>query len=348
MNKIKEKIQNSRSASLTIFIALNATILYILYFIIKNMDTVFSSFLYVTGNIISAFAPLFIGMIIAYIVTPLVNVVDNKLMSKFVFRIPEDPVKREKRLNMRRFISVIFTFLIIIAAITGIIWAFAILIVGNLFIGSFSEIVSSITNYFLTLDANRIELASKIPDGIIGDKIQTLINAANSWLTEHLTATQLINTAAGISGGVINLFIGTIVSIYLLKDRDFFSRMWRKFLHLTTNQKTNAIITETLSEMHGVLMRFIRGAAIDTTIVAILSSVGLSILGLDYAVFIGCFAGICNIIPYFGPFLSMVPAFLVGTFTDSPATGIIAVLILLTLRWSALQRGFILCLSCWQ
>lgn len=328
MNKIKEKIQSSQPMSLTIFIAANAAILYILYFVIKNMDTVFTVVFSVLGSILAALTPLFVGMVIAYIVTPLVNIVDDKLMSKVVFRIPDDPAKKEKRLNIRRFVSVLFTFLIILAAAGGIIWALAVLIVGNLFIGSFSEILASLTNYFLTLDANRLEWASKIPDGVIGDRIQALINAANAWLTEHLTATEIINTAAGISGGVINFFIGAIVSIYLLKDRDFFHRIWRKFLHLTTGQKTNAIITETLSEIHGVLMRFIRGAAIDSTIVAILSSIGLSILGLDYAVFIGVFAGVCNIIPYFGPLLSMIPAFLVGTFTDSLTTGIIAVLIL--------------------
>lgn len=328
MNKLKEAIRDSRPVSLTLFIAVNAAILYILYFIIKNIDTVFVTAFSAVGSVLSALTPLFIGLVIAYIVAPLVNLVDSKVLSKFVFKLPDDPVKREKRLNIRRFASVIITFLILIAAIVTIIYAFAVLIVGNLFIGSFSDIFDSIASYFLTLDAGRLNLTTHVPDGLLGERIQTLMDTANAWLTDHLTATQIINTITDISGSIMNFFIGIIISIYLLKDRDFFSRIWRKFLHLTTKQKTNAIITETLGEIHTVLMRFIRGAAIDSTIVAILASIGLSILGLDYAVFIGCFAGICNIIPYFGPILGMIPAFLVGTFTDSLSTGIIAVLIL--------------------
>ena len=332
MNKLKEKIQSSRPISLTLFIALNAAILYTLYFIIKNTDIVFSSVFTVIGSVLSALTPLFIGMVIAYIVTPLVNLVDNKVMSKIVFKLPDDPVKREKRLNVRRFASVLVTFLLLIAAIVAIIYAFAVLIVGNLFVGSFSDIFASIKSYFLTLDAGRLDWTTRMPDGLLGERIESLINAGNAWLTDHVTATQIVNTLTGISGSIMNFFIGIIISIYLLKDRDFFSRIWRKFLHLTTKQKTNALITETLGEIHAVLMRFILGAAIDSTIVAILASVGLSILGLDYAVFIGCFAGICNIIPYFGPILGMIPAFLVGTFTNGLTTGIIAVLILFAVQ----------------
>ena len=117
-----------------------------------------------------------------------------------------------------------------------------------------------------------------------------------------------------------------------MKDKQFFISLWRKFLHLTMPQKGNAIISETLSEINGVLSKFIRGALLDAVIVAILSSIGLSILGLEAAVFIGVFAGICNIIPYFGPVLGMVPAFLMGFCTEGFAHGLIAVIILFAVQ----------------
>jgi len=91
-------------------------------------------------------------------------------------------------------------------------------------------------------------------------------------------------------------------------------------------------VSETLHEINGVFSLFIRGALLDSLIVAILSSIGLSVLGLQFAVFIGCFAGICNIIPYFGPILGMIPAFIVGTFTEGLTQGIIAVGILLLIQ----------------
>ena len=71
---------------------------------------------------------------------------------------------------------------------------------------------------------------------------------------------------------------------------------------------------------------------LDALIVAILSSIGLSIMGLPAAVFIGVFAGIANVIPYFGPVIGMIPAFLMGFCTDSFWSGVLAVVILLVVQ----------------
>ena len=103
-------------------------------------------------------------------------------------------------------------------------------------------------------------------------------------------------------------------------------------MHLILPQKANAVLAETLHDVNSVLSAFIRGALLDAMFIAILSSIGLSVAGLDFAVFIGCFAGIANVIPYFGPVLGMIPAFIVGTFTEGLTTGIISVLILLVIQ----------------
>ena len=75
-----------------------------------------------------------------------------------------------------------------------------------------------------------------------------------------------------------------------------------------------------------------RGALLDAVFVAILSSIGLSIVGLDFAVFIGVFAGIANVIPYFGPLIGMIPAFLIGWLTSDFVHGVLAVLVLVIVQ----------------
>ena len=61
---------------------------------------------------------------------------------------------------------------------------------------------------------------------------------------------------------------------------------------------------------------------------ALLSSLALSLYGLPLSVFVGCFAGITNIIPYFGPVLGMIPAFAAGALTEGVGFGAGAVIIL--------------------
>lgn len=75
-----------------------------------------------------------------------------------------------------------------------------------------------------------------------------------------------------------------------------------------------------------------RGVLLDSLIISIISSVGFFIIGLKFAVFLGIFAGISNIIPYFGPIIGMVPAFIVGVFTDDIKQGLFALLVLIIVQ----------------
>jgi len=57
------------------------------------------------------------------------------------------------------------------------------------------------------------------------------------------------------------------------------------------------------------IQSFIRGQLIDAFSVAVMTSVGLAIIGLPYYLIIGLVAGIGNLIPYLGPFIGFIPAF---------------------------------------
>ena len=65
-------------------------------------------------------------------------------------------------------------------------------------------------------------------------------------------------------------------------------------------------------EAESVLGKYIRGQMIETSAVGIMSITGLMVLGIDYAILIGIFAGFANMIPYLGPPLGAVAAVLVG------------------------------------
>jgi len=181
-------------------------------------------------------------------------------------------------------------------------------------------------------DAFRNWIATNMPNGMLSEKLGEIATYVMGWLSENISVSSLIATFTNIGGSVIDVVIGVIISIYLMKDKKFFLGLWRKFLHLTFPQKGNAVITEALSEVNDVLSKFIRGALLDALFIAILSSIGLSIMGLEAAVFIGVFAGICNVIPYFGPVIGMVPAFLMGLFTEGFWEGAIAVIILFVIQ----------------
>lgn len=332
MSKIKEMLSDWKYIKICLYVVFTAALLYIVYLIIGNFDKVLGGMSNVIDNVVSAFSPLIVGLIIAYLLSPLVDFINSKVVSRFSFSTSSDPIKLEKQLGRRRTVSILITFLLIFLIICVIIYAFAFLIVGDLVFTSLQNMIQDIIDYFSKYESQFKSWTAAIPNSGIEDQLQSYANDIISWLSNNFSTKGIISFISGLSGSLINLVLGMVVSIYLLKDRDFFLRLWRKTLHLLLPMKANAVVTETLADINTVVSQFLRGQLLDALIIAVLSSIGLSLIGLDFALFIGCFAGMCNIIPYFGPIISMVPAGLVGLLTGGPNQALFAILVLIVIQ----------------
>jgi putative permease len=66
---------------------------------------------------------------------------------------------------------------------------------------------------------------------------------------------------------------------------------------------------------------FIRGQMIDALAVGVMTSIGLAIIGMPFFIVIGAIAGIGNLIPYFGPVIGFIPAFLSLLLSPEGLTG---------------------------
>ncbi|HIU26331.1 MAG TPA: AI-2E family transporter [Candidatus Copromorpha excrementigallinarum] len=332
MERFKAIMKEHTFIKASFFITFNALILYLIYAIITNISWLSSSFIKAVSTLADAFAPLIIGLILAFLLNPLAELINRRLLRKIV-KLPADPVKAEKSKKRTFFISVLLTYILVMAAIVAIIYGFAVMILGqvnfNDFPATFHNLLNGIVQYE---NAFRDWIDANLPAGVFSQELTDVTNALLKWLSDNFSASLVIRYTTNIGGGLVNTVIGIIVSIYLMKDKRFFLGLWRKFLHLVLPQKGNAVVTETLSEINKVLSKFIRGALIDSVFVAVLSSICLSVMGLEAAVFIGVFAGIINIIPYFGPVIGMIPAFLMGLFTGGFWHGALAVIILLVVQ----------------
>ncbi len=332
MNKVKDMMKDNSFIRGSFFILFNAALLYAMYFIIKNIGWISEKFFFAIDALIAAFWPLIIGLILAYLLNPLSEFIDDKLVTRLI-RMPEDPIKAEKRQNLSHFISVVLTILIVIAAIIAIIYGFTVLLIGKVVFSDLSTLIHDFMTAALSYENTlRNWIATNVPNDMLSEKLGQAANMLIGWIGDNISFASVLGTFTNIGGSLLNVLIGVIVAIYLMKDKKFFLGLWRKFLHLTLPQKGNAIITETLSEVNDVLSKFIRGALLDALIIAILSSIGLTLMGLEAAVLIGVFAGICNVIPYFGPVLGMIPAFLMGLFTEGLWKGVLAIIILFVIQ----------------
>ena len=297
------------------YIVFTATILYILYFTISNTGSILSAFFTAFSNVVALISPLIIGLILAYILSPIATFFESK--------------------KINRSISVLLTFLLVIVFIVLFIYCTYIMIGGTLsFQIDINSMIESISKYAekyndifkkLTLKLDSSGLSASLKE-----QLKQNISGINELFNSFVIGTfgQLKNWASNI----INMIIGLILAFYIMNDRDYFSKLYNDTTSALLSVKRREILADTLSDINKVLSNFIRGQLLDSLIVGVLSSIGLSMIGLDFAVLIGMTAGIANIIPYFGPLIGSVPAIIVGLLSDSPIKALFAFLVLMAIQ----------------
>jgi predicted PurR-regulated permease PerM len=131
-------------------------------------------------------------------------------------------------------------------------------------------------------------------------------------LSELLQVTDISSFMGGIlgtfSGIVVALFSISFITFFLLKDDFILTQM----VYSLTPEKHMESMKRVLSNSQRLLSRYFIGLLIQISVVTLMLTIGLSIFGVKYALTIGFFAGIFNLIPYIGPIIGGTFALLIS------------------------------------
>lgn len=250
-------------------------------------------------EIVKAMLPLIIGILISYILLPLVDYFDK-------LKIPR---------TMGIVFSILFSILLILAVF---IWLIPILVnnvkeltkvLPELFDSTFSSFISFIERNAPDNWHSGIMLEV---DNVFLRMQQKLVKA----LYEFVSLLPKTITV------IIDVLIGWILSFYILKDKEL---IISNFKYIFPEKYKEEIICF-LRDIHRVVIRFIQGQMLIAIIIGILEMVGLYIAGVPYAPLLGFIGGVSNIIPYFGPYIGAVPAVTIAL-TVSPWKALWTILI---------------------
>ena len=122
----------------------------------------------------------------------------------------------------------------------------------------------------------------------------------------------LLGTINGLTGFIMNLVFVVMTAIYVMTDYHVFSKQFKEVLP----KKYSSDILLLLNEYNKIIRIYIRGLLISAMFVALFSALGFKVLNLEYAILLGVFCGIFNVIPYIGPYLGALPAIIVGLGQD--------------------------------
>lgn len=320
--KNKNKFKKYFYSGLTLFCALGLTV--ILSSLLNWLPKLFDSI----SLVLSVLRPLVYGAGIAYILYP-VCIFFEKLFKKVFQKIKNSKLKNNLIRGFAIFFSIIFGL--------GVLTVLLYMIIPDL-IHNIEKIIYNSPSYIKTIQ-NFIDsqLAS---NEALRDYINNIINSYTKDITSLLnnlgdTLTQVVSSlGTGIWSITIVLkdfFIGIIVAIYLLADRNNFKKAFKRFIELIFNRKAAKVVKEEIRFSNEVILNFISGRILDSVIVGICCYILMIILNIPYALLVSVLVGVTNIIPFFGPFIGGVPSALL-ILIDNPVKCLVFVIMIVVLQ----------------
>lgn len=313
-----------------LYVSLTSIAIYLALTIMSNIGTIFTTTINILHHGLNLIKPLIIALIIAYLLFPLTKAVENFLRTNSFYKV--------KKHDNRRLLSIISSYVLVLGVILIILWGIYFMIGGQLSNNpTISNIIDDISNYLNTnsFSTSSIETTLRnlnIPfiDSLEPYIIQ-IVNALQTYIMSNLGA--MTSNIMSIGSSIASFFIALIISIYILKDYEYFIGLWKKLYNLIFRRSSlgNKII-KIFKVINDVFSKFIRGQLLEAFFVGALSSIALAIVRIDYAVVIGIIAGICNLIPYVGPIVGTVLAAIMGLLSGRPIKVLYAIIAMLIVQ----------------
>lgn len=256
--------------------------------------------------------PFVYGFAIAYFLNPILI-----LCEKYVFKWVD---RKKPRKKLKRILSVALTMLIGIMIIASLL-----LVVIPQLLASidqlWSKTVSLVNKYAkdssLLVDAideflDRFNLSGGFGKEMT-DFLTELVRKGMTFLSESVTPiiTYLLGILTSFVTQITNIFVGAIISVYFLSDKERFAAQLKKVLFSFLKKERADSIIELMRTTHKTVGSFITGVLLDSLLVGLITFIFMSIFRMNYAVLIAVIVGITNMIPFFGPFIGAIPSLLI-------------------------------------
>lgn len=278
-----------------------------LYFILQNASAILS----VVFVCLKAVMPVIYGLVIAFILNPIMVFIENFLST--VIQGKKEPSKKAK--GRIRLAAVMLSVVIAV-------WCVYVLIKMIL-----PQTIDSIYMLVQDLPEQSAAFSNRILDYIDAkrghsDTVDTAISHAtnyfNDWLkNDLLTSVTSVtrNLATGVFGFVnvvykfvYNVLIGLIVAVYVLLSKEKFAGQGKKLMYGVFKTEHANTIIHYLRKSNDIFVGFITGKIVDSAIIGVLCLAVTSIFSIPYAPLVSFIIGITNIIPVFGPFIGAIPS----------------------------------------
>lgn len=312
----------------TAFLAVAASIVF--YMILKEWEDVRAIFALISKSL----RPVTYGLIMAYILNPLMNMVERGFVYPVMKKLFKKGTRRFK--GTVRAISIVITWTVTLLLVLALVD----LVVPEIS-KSIESLVQSLPEYANKALVWGEELLNKNP--MILSFLEETISGFSTNLSDLATRlkeiipninTLILGVSSGVYGmvsAVLNILIGIIVSVYILKDKEKFVAQIKRIFYSTMSFKKANNVIALCRLTHDKFGNFITGKIFDSIIIGILCFIILTIVNMPYSALVSVIVGVTNVIPFFGPFIGAIPSALLILLVD-PIKCITFVVIIIILQ----------------
>ncbi len=288
---------------ITIFLTLVACVIFI--YLLYNGR----SFLQAFNSIMGSLGPILFGVIIAFILNPVMKFVEKKMLAPIYrhFGIDVWAKDQKKRKMQMRKISVAITiafFVAILTAMMAIVLPQLVRSIQTIFT-NLSVYERNVVKFFDELYKTNPQLREQI-NGIIVEAE----NAVEAFYEKNVSGNmqdiiqQVTSQLYSLGKGIFNFIIGIIVSLYLLYTKDTLCGQGKKVAYALFNERWGNEVIGACRYINHTFVGFITGKILDSFIIGVLCFIVTQfILHTPFPVLVSFIVGFTNIIPFFGPFI---------------------------------------------
>lgn len=274
----------------------------------------------VIKKILEVLSPIFTGIVLCYLCSPLYNLIRSRL---------------EKKSSSTK-LSKITATVVCVLAVGFLIYGLTALIIPQLYdslLSLYSQVPYLIER--VSLEYNRLVSEKHDLAVFLGSESITefLKNFVDSVIVPNVDkiATSLYTSLKSVAVWFCNFLIGLVSMCYLLNFKEKLLPQAKKIIYAVMRTKDAGLLCDELQEMNRVFGGFIKGKLFDSLIIGVLCFTVFSIFRIPYALLVSVIIGVTNVIPFFGPFIGAVPSALIIAIID-PQKGLWFILLVFIIQ----------------
>jgi len=158
-----------------------------------------------------------------------------------------------------------------------------------------------------------------------GQAFQSNLRSVGETLSSYTGS--VVTTLSGIFGGLATMVVALVLTFYFSVRKDGL----KLFLRAVTPASHQKYVENIFVRIQDKLGLWLRGQLLLSGIIFVVTWIGLSVLGVKYALVLALIAGITEVIPFLGPLIGAIPAVILA-FLQSPTKALLVVILYLVIQ----------------